>query len=134
MFLLQDNDNVYFVLDKFIAVTYIRTKRRKIMEQINDTNFQSEVLNADKLVLVDFFATWCGPCRQMLPVMEELSSELGSQVKIVKMDVDEAPKTPDMFDIQSIPTMILFKNGQMVDKKLGAQSKADVAGWIKSHL
>lgn len=104
------------------------------MEQINDTNFQSEVLNADKLVLVDFFATWCGPCRQMLPVMEELSSELGSQVKIVKMDVDEAPKTPDMFDIQSIPTMILFKNGQMVDKKLGAQSKADVAGWIKSHL
>ncbi len=134
MFLFQDNDNVYFVLDKFIAVTYIRTKRRKIMEQINDTNFQSEVLNADKLVLVDFFATWCGPCRQMLPVMEELSSELGSQVKIVKMDVDEAPKTPDMFDIQSIPTMILFKNGQMVDKKLGAQSKADVAGWIKSHL
>ncbi len=104
------------------------------MEQINDTNFQSEVLNADKLVLVDFFATWCGPCRQMLPMMEELSSEFAGQVKIAKMDVDEAPKTPDMFDIQSLPTLILFKNGQMVDKKLGAQSKTDMVNWIKGYL
>ena len=104
------------------------------MEQINDTNFQSEVLNADKIVLVDFFATWCGPFRQMLPMMEELSSEFAGQVKIAKMDVDEAPKTPDMFDIQSLPTLILFKNGQMVDKKLGAQSKTDMVNWIKGYL
>ncbi len=104
------------------------------MIQINDTNFKTEVLDANQLVLVDFFATWCGPCRQMLPIMEELSSEMGDKVKIVKMDVDEAPKTPEMFNIQSIPTLIMFKNGELLDKRLGAQSKAEMIKWINAHL
>lgn len=104
------------------------------MIQINDTNFKAEVLDVNQLVLVDFFATWCGPCRQMLPIMEELSSEMGDKIKIAKMDVDEAPKTPEMFNIQSIPTLIMFKNGELVDKKIGAQSKAEMIQWINLHL
>ncbi len=104
------------------------------METINDSNFKTEVLDAKGLVIVDFFATWCGPCRQMLPIMEELSNELKGQVKIVKMDVDEAPKTPEMFNIQSIPTLIMFKDGELTDKQLGAQSKSDMIKWIDSHL
>ncbi len=104
------------------------------MEQINDSNFKAEVLDASGLVIVDFFATWCGPCRQMLPIMEELSTELNGQVKIVKMDVDEAPKTPEMFNIQSIPTLIMFKNGELTDKRLGAQSKSEMIKWIDAYL
>ena len=104
------------------------------MQQINDNNFKLEVLESEQPVLVDFFATWCGPCRQMLPVMEELSAEFAGKVKIVKMDVDEAPQTPEMFNIQSIPTMILFKKGALADKKLGAQSKSDMVSWLNQHI
>ena len=104
------------------------------MIQINDTNFKAEVLDAHQLVLVDFFATWCGTCRQMLPIMEELSTEMGDKIKIVKMDVDESQKTPEMFNIQSIPTLIMFKDGELLDKRLGAQSKSEMVKWINSHL
>lgn len=104
------------------------------MQQITDDNFKSEVLESAQPVVVDFFATWCGPCRQMLPIMEELSTEFAGKVKIVKMDVDEAPRTPEMFNIQSIPTMIMFKNGEMADKRLGAQSKSEMTDWLKAHI
>lgn len=104
------------------------------MEIINDSNFEAEVLQCNKPVLVDFFATWCGPCRQMLPIVTELSEELDGQVKIVKMDVDEAPKTPEKYDIASIPTLILFKNGQVVASHNGAIPKADLKNWILAHI
>ena len=104
------------------------------MEIINDSNFEAEVLQCNKPVLVDFFATWCGPCRQMLPIVTELSEELDGQVKIVKMDVDEAPKTPEKYDIASIPTLILFKNGQVAASHNGAIPKADLKNWILAHI
>ena len=104
------------------------------MQQITDEAFKTEVLESNIPVIVDFFATWCGPCRQMLPIMDELSTEFAGKVKIVKMDVDEAPQTPETFNIQSIPTMIMFKNGTMIDKKLGAQSKSELVSWIKANI
>ena len=104
------------------------------MEQINDTNFEQEVLKADKPVLVDFFAVWCGPCRQMLPIADELSVSMKDKVKIVKMDVDEAPATPEKYEIQSIPTMILFKGGEKIAEHNGACTKDELERWITSHI
>lgn len=104
------------------------------MEMVNDNNFESEVLNSSQPVLVDFFATWCGPCRQMLPIITELSDEMSDKIKIVKMDVDEAPKTPENYNIQSIPTLILFKNGQVIDEQHGAMPKTQLIEWINSKI
>lgn len=104
------------------------------MNIITDDTFENEVLKSDKPVLVDFFAEWCGPCRQMLPIVTELSSEMADSVKIVKMNIDDAPKTPAQYEVQTIPTFILFKNGQVVDKKVGSMAKSQLVDWIKSHL
>ena len=104
------------------------------MEQVNDTNFEQAVLKANKPVLVDFFADWCGPCRQMLPIADELSQEMTSQVKIVKLNVDEAENTAEKYEIQSIPTMILFKNGAKAAEHHGDCGKDELRSWIQSNL
>ena len=104
------------------------------MEIVNDTNFETEVLKSEKPVLVDFFATWCGPCRQMLPLVTELSEELSDKVKIVKLDVDEAGATAEKYEIQSIPTMILFINGQVKATHNGACTKAELQSWLTDNL
>ena len=104
------------------------------MEMINDTNFETEVLKSEKPVLVDFFATWCGPCRQMLPIVTELSEEMVDSVKIVKLDVDEAAGTAEKYEIQSIPTMILFKDGQVKATRNGSSTKAELQDWLNNNL
>ena len=94
--------------------------------QVNDAGFEAEVLKGDLPVLVDFWAPWCGPCRAIAPVIEELTQEFEGKVKIVKMNVDENPGTPSKYGIRAIPTLILFKNGEVVGQVTGAVSKASL--------
>jgi len=98
--------------------------------EVSDNNFESEVLKGEQPVLVDFWAPWCGPCRAIAPVMEELAKEYENQVKIVKMNVDDNPSTPSKYGIRAIPTLILFKNGEVVGQVTGAVSKNNIKEMI----
>lgn len=99
-----------------------------------DQNFTDEVLKAAGLVMVDFFATWCGPCKMMAPAIERLSHAYDGKVKIGKLDVDENMEVSGKYEIQSIPTTILFKGGEMVDKMVGFQSEEALKAKIEAHL
>lgn len=100
-----------------------------------DANFQSEVLGSSVPVFVDFWAPWCGPCQQMGPMIEELAGELdASTIKIGKMNVDENPETPGKYNVMSIPTYIIFKNGQIVGQELGAMPKEKLKAFIESSM
>lgn len=94
-----------------------------VAQHFTDDSFEAEVLKSDVPVLVDFFATWCGPCHQLAPIVEELASEYKGKIKIGKLDVDEANATASQYQVMSIPTLIFFKNGQPVDKAVGFLSK-----------
>jgi thioredoxin 1 len=98
--------------------------------EVTDSNFDSEVLKCDLPVLVDFWAPWCGPCRAMGPIIDELGQEFTGQVKICKMNVDENSASPSKFGIRAIPTLILFKNGEVVDQTTGAVSKSSIKDMI----
>lgn len=103
-------------------------------DHVSDANFGQEVLNSNVPVLVDFWAEWCGPCLAIAPVLDELSSELQGKVKIVKLNVDQNPSTTAQYGVRSIPTMILFKNGEAADMKVGAGTpKAGLAKWLEGH-
>jgi thioredoxin 1 len=101
---------------------------------VSDANFGEEVLKSKEPVLVDFWAEWCGPCRAISPLLEELSTELAGKVKIVKLNVDENEATAAKYNVRSIPTMILFKDGEAADMKIGAGTpKAALSKWLTSH-
>ena len=100
---------------------------------VTDASFQTDVLNADKPVLVDFWAEWCGPCRQIGPALEELSDELASRVTIAKMNIDENPETPGRFGVRGIPTLMIFKNGKLAATKVGAAPKSALKAWIEQN-
>ena len=94
--------------------------------EFNDSNFDEEVLKADKTVLVDVFATWCGPCKMMSPVIDEIAEELGDKVKVGKVDSDENPEIADKYGIMSIPTIMVIKNGEVVKSWVGVTAKSDI--------
>lgn len=101
---------------------------------ITDANFDGEVLKSNVPVLVDFWAAWCGPCRQLAPIIEELATEYKGKAKVGKLDTEENNNTPAKFGITAIPTIILFKNGQAVNKMIGVKSKKDLKAALDAQL
>ena len=99
-----------------------------------DATFSNDVLKSDKPVLLDFWAEWCGPCKAIAPILDEIASEFKDRVKIAKINIDENPQTPPKFGIRSIPTLILFKNGTVEAQKVGAVSRSQLAAFLETNL
>ena len=104
------------------------------VNKVSDATFEAEVLKSAEPVVVDFWAEWCGPCRMIAPALEEISGSLGNKVKIVKLNVDENPQTAAKYGIQSIPTLMIFKGGQMSSRQIGAAPKQKLEQWITTAV
>ena len=103
-------------------------------KKITDESFESEVLKAEKPTVVDFWAEWCAPCKQISPILEEISDEMKDQVVIAKHNIDENPNQPSKWGVRGIPTMLLFKSGELKSTKVGATSKSNIVSWIKENI
>ena len=101
---------------------------------ITDESFDSDVIKSNKPTVVDFWAEWCGPCKQIGPVLEEISDEMKDQVIIAKHNIDQEPNTPTKYGIKGIPTMLLFKGGELKATKVGATTKSNIVSWIKENI
>ena len=101
---------------------------------INDSSFDKDVLKSNNLTLVDFWAEWCGPCKMIGPALEEISEEMKDDVRITKLNIDENPATPQKYGVRGIPTLLLFRNGEVVAEKVGALPKAQLKEWISSNI
>jgi thioredoxin 1 len=104
------------------------------VEKVSDASFESDVLKATGPVVVDFWAEWCGPCRMIAPALEEIAGSLGDKVKILKLNVDENPATAAKYGIMSIPTLMIFKNGEMASRQVGAAPKQKLEQWITAAV
>jgi len=101
---------------------------------VTDSSFETDVLGAEMPIVVDFWAEWCGPCKQIGPALEEIAAEMGDKVLIAKVNIDENPQAPSRFGIRGIPTLLLFKDGELVDRKVGADSKRGIENWISGAI
>ena len=99
-----------------------------------EVNFDIDIKSLDILVLVDFWAEWCGPCKQIGPILEEISNEKEDKLKILKLNIDENPQTPQKFGVRGIPTLMLFKNGKLIDTKVGSLPKTSLEAWLQDNL
>jgi len=103
-------------------------------KETTDNTFNSEVLDAKIPVLVDFWAPWCGPCRQLSPIIDEIAKELAGKIEVYKCNVDDNPETPSKFGVRGIPSLMIFKDGKLVDSKVGALPRASLTEWITKNL
>ncbi len=100
----------------------------------NDENFEADVLNSDKVVLLDFWAEWCDPCKMIAPLLDEAADQYEDKLKVAKINIDENPNTPAKYQIRSIPTLMLFKDGSVLAQKLGAMPKKDLTDFLETNL
>ena len=101
---------------------------------VTDENFDTEVLKSAKPIIVDFWAEWCGPCKQIGPTLEEISNEMANEITIAKHNIDNEPNTPTRYGVRGIPTMLLFKSGELKATKVGATTKSNIVSWIKENI
>ncbi|MBL8644746.1 MAG: thioredoxin TrxA [Rhodospirillaceae bacterium] len=104
------------------------------MKHVTDASFSEDVLKAKGPVLVDFWAEWCGPCRQIAPALDEISKEMEGQLTVVKINIDDNPNTPTQFGVRGIPTLMVFKDGQLAATKVGAAPKSKLVEWVQQSL
>ncbi|HEY8190321.1 MAG TPA: thioredoxin [Micavibrio sp.] len=105
-----------------------------VSHKVSDTNFDNEVLGASGPVVVDFWAEWCGPCKAMSPLVDELATEMNGKLKVVKVNIDESPNAPTKYGVRGIPTFMVFRDGQVVDTRVGSMSKGQLNEWVRSVL
>ena len=101
---------------------------------VTDDSFESDVLKSDKPVVVDFWAEWCGPCKQIAPALDEMATEMSDQIVVAKVNIDENPGIPGKYGIRGIPTLLLFKDGEIVSQKVGALPKNQIVEWVQSSI
>lgn len=102
-------------------------------KNITDNNFEQEILNSNNPVLVDFWAPWCGPCKQLSPIIDELSKDMEGKITVYKCNIDENPETPSKYAVRGIPTLMIFKNGKLADSKVGSLPKSALYEWVRNN-
>lgn len=104
------------------------------IKSVNDNDFEAEVINSETPVLVDFWAQWCGPCKTLLPIIEEIAGEMEGKIKVVKIDIEEAPESPTKYGLRGVPTLMLFKGGKVVDTRVGGMPKSQLIDWLSDKV
>ena len=128
------HNDPHFIRTKTYLGDKDTTMASELIKHVSDASFEADVLQADKPVLVDYWAEWCGPCKMIAPILDEVSTSYGDKLQVAKMNVDENRDIPAKFGIRGIPTLMLFKNGQLAATKVGAMSKAQLTAFIDQQL